>query len=485
MNLEPRRPERDTGYFWHVTDFHLDYNYPERGSHRDNGTVRDGLGPYGDISRDSPRLLVESTVEAMKRIEPAVDFVLWTGDNLGLVKNATWADLYNVTRWIGDLLWRVGQRNGTVLVPTLGNHDWVPQNALNVKDAIFYRDFLTQAGLNRFLPEDAWTTFQRGGYYSRQLSGKIRLISLNTAVWYTYNKGERLWPNDQQMTWLRGQLQDAQHRGQKVFISGHVGPGYFSRSSLGGQPSVVLYGDVNDGYQDLISEYKDVVAGQFFGHQHCNCFVILSNRTGTPVSAIQLAASVTPIGKRHPDRQSFVEANNPCVRLYSYRRSTGELLDYSVYYLDLVKANKAALSGQKPQWELLFSASRHLGVSDLTTPSMVELGYRTAGSEDLLLRYINLSTALKYLGPCDSGCRQAYLCAILASRKPFHETCLGRGRDSRLPGIHHRAIIRTGMGPRDVVVGVSVSLFIVAGIIHLARVKRAGMMRGPRYQRFL
>lgn len=483
----------DIGYFWHVTDFHVDKDYSTRGSrerscHVDvNHTAMDDIGAYGDFLCDAPKLLAQSAVEAMERIHPSVDFVLWTGDNLPHISGVTWPDMYNETRWIGGLLWHWARRHGSFVVPTLGNHDWVPANNMQSRNATLYQGFLNHGGFKQLLPEDAWDTFQHGGYYSRSLpkNKNIQLVCLNSVLWYTGNKGERPGPVDPQMDWLRDQLDHAQHQGQKVFISGHVGPGYFSRARVGQSPSVAYFEDINHRYQDLIAQYKDVVAGQFFGHQHSNGFVILSDKRGAPVSSMQLAGSVTPWGSSDAAYRQVSVPVNPSVRLYAYQRSTGDLLNYDVYYLDLAKANAAAASQKEPEWEHLYSSKHDFGQADLSTASVVELAHRITRSPDLLSRYISLSSSLKDVGPCDTACRQAMLCAILASRKDSHTDCMAEGGKFR-----HAYSSQQGSpneAPttvRDVLVGVSVSVVIVAGIVLLVRAKRAHMMQGPRYGRF-
>ncbi|XP_075730400.1 cyclic GMP-AMP phosphodiesterase SMPDL3A, partial [Rhipicephalus microplus] len=365
-----------TGYFWHVSDFHVDKQYEAGGSrdlfcHRDvNASTMDNTGPYGDFSCDTPELLAQSAIEVMERIKSEVDFVLWTGDNVAHGKWPTWTDVYSHTHWIASLLWHKMGRNQSLIVPTLGNRDWVPANAMRSMDAAAYRGFIISGGFKQLLPEEVWGDFERGGYYSLQLSKNIRLVCLNTVLWYTLNNGGRSRSRgDPQLEWLREQLHDAQRHGQKVlylaekvFISGHIGPGFFLRSLPGEPANILFFDDVNDGYQDLISDYKDVVAGQFFGHQHEHAFVLLSDKAaicsellfflenrgltnaGTPVSCAHLTGSVTPYGSSHPLHKFTSVSVNPSLRLYSYRRSNGMLLDYTVYYLDLQKANMAAAS---------------------------------------------------------------------------------------------------------------------------------------------
>ncbi|KAH7975364.1 hypothetical protein HPB52_000625 [Rhipicephalus sanguineus] len=492
-------------YFWHVTDFHVDKDYTTRGS-RDqachlvaNHTILDDIGAYGDFLCDAPKLLAQSAVEAMERIHPSTDFVLWTGDNLPHVSGVTWADMYNETRYIGELLWHWVQRHKSFVVPTLGNHDWVPANAMEAKNNTLYRAFLTHGGFNQLLPEDAWATFEQGkavclitygGYYSRQLSNKIRLVCLNSVLWYSSNKGERPGPSDPQMAWLRDQLHDAHQQGQKVFISGHVGPGYYSRSLVGQPASMVFFEDINERYQDLIAQYKDIVAGQFFGHQHMNAFVIISDKNG---NSMHLGGSVTPWGSKDPVYRTLSEPTNPCVRLYTYRRSTGELLDYSVYYLDLDKANAAAASQVTAcdnvlmHWSSIGSYRLSLFREILPSEFIIrQLVSDLLGFEIILLRHLFLHriSALKDTSPCDATCRQTMLCAILGSRHDSHTACLSQESKVHTLAVQTDDHGRSTTTVRDVLVGLSVSIVIVAGIVLVVRAKRARMMQGPRYGRF-
>lgn len=139
---------------------------------------------------------------------------------------------------------------------------------------------------------------------------------------------------------------------------------------------------------------------------------------------------------------------------------------------------------QQPEWEFLYSASKDFGRRDLSTDSMVELAHQLTVSPELLSRYINLSSALKDTGPCDATCRKTMLCAILGSRRDSHAACIAQEGK-----VHALTVQMDGHGEatttvRDVLVGLSVSLVIVVGIVLVVRAKRARMMQGPRYGRF-
>ena len=72
-----------SGYFWQVTDFHYDANYSVSGNpaqmchNTSSGSYSNGV--YGNYLCDAPWKLVESATNAMKKIHPNPDFILWTG----------------------------------------------------------------------------------------------------------------------------------------------------------------------------------------------------------------------------------------------------------------------------------------------------------------------------------------------------------------------------------------------------------------------
>ncbi|KAL1438749.1 hypothetical protein MTO96_047678 [Rhipicephalus appendiculatus] len=208
-------------------------------------------------------------------------------------------------------------------------------------DSTSYRGFITSAGFNQLLPEKTWGVFEHGGYYSLQLSKNIRLVCLNTVLWYTLNEVVRSSPrSDPQLKWLREQLHDA-------------------------------HSDRDRRCSFLDTSGRASFSGPFLVRQPAFC---------TPVSSVHLTGSVTPYGSGHPLHKFTSVSANPSLRLYSYRRSNGMLLDYTVYYLDLQKANMAATSKQLPRWERLYSTKDDFGLQDLSTTSMVELAQRISRS---------------------------------------------------------------------------------------------------------
>lgn len=72
------------GNFWHITDLHWDPTYkvtdnPQRVCASSGNRPAANAGSFGDYACDSPWLLINSSVYAMKDILPDPDFIVWTG----------------------------------------------------------------------------------------------------------------------------------------------------------------------------------------------------------------------------------------------------------------------------------------------------------------------------------------------------------------------------------------------------------------------
>lgn len=72
------------GNFWHITDLHWDPTYelsddPQLVCQSSGKRPAANAGQFGDYACDSPWLLINSSVYAMKDILPDPDFIVWTG----------------------------------------------------------------------------------------------------------------------------------------------------------------------------------------------------------------------------------------------------------------------------------------------------------------------------------------------------------------------------------------------------------------------
>jgi sphingomyelin phosphodiesterase len=69
----------------------------------------------------------------------------------------------------------------------------------------------------------------------------------------------------EQHRWIARTLEAAARNGEKVIIIGHIPPGQVT--------SLQTYGDF---YGQIVSQYQDIIVGQFFGHDHRDQFEVVS-----------------------------------------------------------------------------------------------------------------------------------------------------------------------------------------------------------------
>lgn len=177
------------GYFWHISDLHLDTFYSTQGdiykscwqlSHTaasSSSSVRqqtatEAPGPFGHYNCDSPWSLVESAVKTMKAKQgDNVEFVLWTGDALShsaqaLSEQKQLETLRNITELLGRSF------SSPFIFPVLGHEDGSSGPHKYKQMGELWR---------HWLPTDALVTFELGGYYSiEQTRSRLRIVALNT-----------------------------------------------------------------------------------------------------------------------------------------------------------------------------------------------------------------------------------------------------------------------------------------------------------------
>ena len=120
-----------------------------------------------------------------------------------------------------------------------------------------------------------------------------------------------------------------------------------------------------------------------------------------------LAPAVTPWFSTLPG----VGSNNPGVRLYSYSRQTGCVLDYTQYFLNLTAANAAA----RDNWTVEYRATDAYGVPTVNAASMdaVVRRFCDARSSALFNRYFHYNSVSHDLSTCSGQCKRQQVCAAL------------------------------------------------------------------------
>ncbi|XP_034017543.1 acid sphingomyelinase-like phosphodiesterase 3a [Thalassophryne amazonica] len=409
-----------TGRFWHITDLHLDPTYhltsdPTKVCYSSKGAPATHAGVYGDYLCDSPYGLIESAFRHMAPLTQPADFIIWTGDSpphvpvSELSTDTVIQVIHNMTLTI-----RKNFPNLTVY-PALGNHDYWPQDQMPTSTNAIY-----QAAAKLWEPwlhADALRTLAQGGFYSQLIMPGLRLISLNTILYYGPNKVTvNMTDPAGQFDWLQETLQRAEKSLEKVFIIAHVPVGYLPFARY----IPAIKSSHNERLVAIFRTYSHIIAGHFYGHTHRDSIMVLQDTNGKPVNLLFVSPAVTPI-KNVEDPFS----NNPAFRMYLYDANNYTLLDLWQYYLNLTEANEK----QRADWRLEYIMTKAFGLKDLQPQSLFQLGVSFLQPQcDAFDRYfrhfmVSYNSSIR----CEGPCKVSQVCAVLFLDQPSYSTCVERG----------------------------------------------------------
>nr|XP_003479783.1 acid sphingomyelinase-like phosphodiesterase 3a [Cavia porcellus] len=411
----------DRGQFWHVTDLHLDPTYHVTDDHTkvcssSKGANASNPGPFGDVLCDAPYRLILSAFDFIKNSGQEASFMIWTGDSPPhvpvpeLSTDTVIKVITNMTTTIQSVF------PDLQVFPTLGNHDYWPQDQLPVATSQVY-DAVANLW-KAWLDEDALSTLRKGGFYSQKVphNPNLRIISLNTNLYYgpnivTLNQTDPA----SQFEWLESTLNSSQQNKEKVYIIAHVPVGYLPYSS--GITAMRQY--YNEKLVELFRRYSAIIEGQFYGHTHRDSIMVLADGDGRPLSSLFVSPAVTPV------RNVFEkQTNNPGVRLFQYEPHNYTLLDMLQYYLNLTEAN---LKGES-DWQLEYVLTQTYGVGDLQPRNLYGLvkQFAALGSKQFLKYYNYFFVSYDSSMVCDKKCKALQICAIMYLDQASYTDCLKR-----------------------------------------------------------
>ncbi|KAM8847138.1 cyclic GMP-AMP phosphodiesterase SMPDL3A [Synchiropus picturatus] len=416
-----RRHLPGPGRFWHITDLHLDPSYhlskdPTKVCVSSKGAAADHAGVFGDFLCDSPYALIQSAFAHMKNLTQAGDFIIWTGDSPPHVPPAELStDL--VIQVMANMTQSIRQHFPNLPVfPALGNHDYWPQDQMPTSTNAIYK---AAAQLwAPWLQPDALRTLAQGGFYSQLVEPGLRVVSLNTILYYGPNKvTANMTDPAGQFQWLEETLRRSALGLEKVYIIAHVPPGYLPFVT-----NVTAMREVhNERLVGIFRKYSDVIAGQFFGHTHRDSVMVLLDPEGRPLSSLFVSPAVTPI-------RNVLEpySNNPALRMYKYHPEDYCVQDIWQFYLNLTEANQR----QESHWRLEYVMTEAFGLRDLRPLSLLQLGLDLRSprsrSFDSYFRHFMVSydTDLR----CRGGCKLQQVCAVLHVDLRGYSACVAGGR---------------------------------------------------------
>ncbi|XP_072316299.1 acid sphingomyelinase-like phosphodiesterase 3b isoform X2 [Eucyclogobius newberryi] len=350
----------------------------------------------------------------MKAISPDPDFIVWTGDDTPHVPNeqlgeeAVLGIINNLTYVIKKLF------PNTKVYSALGNHDFHPKSQLPAAPHNIYNT--TTEMWKGWLHLESQETFRHGGFYTEELLNRTgyRMIVLNTNLYYDQNKVTAGMEDPAgQFTWADNILTEAAKSKEKVYIIGHVPPGFFEKK----RSTPWFTAKFNEKYLKLIQKHHAVILGQFFGHHHTDSFRMIYNTDGSPASTIFLTPGVTPWKTTLPGVTDG--ANNPGIRLFEYDTQTLLVKDMVTYYLNLTFANEA-----QERWEKEYRLTESFRVPDASPISMHTVLERIANDNCHLQKYYEYNSVSYDLTECNKDCRIDHVCAAREVDFSRYEHCL-------------------------------------------------------------
>ncbi|KAG6025510.1 hypothetical protein E4U41_001501 [Claviceps citrina] len=408
----------------HFSDIHIDPLYKEGTSIecgkpiccRDNekGTLPDPAhraGPFGNHNCDTPMSLEQSMYAYIKSEFPDAAFALFTGDVVDHGAHNT-SQKYNqdiIKHAYGAMHDHLGLVYGTA-----GNHEAHPVNnfepeTVSNKTHWVYEHLFNQwhHELNNSHPADFKSM---GAYSTRYPKGNLRIISLNTNLYYRYNfiLYQRTMERDPngQFAWLVKELNAAEKAGENVYIMGHMPFG--SSDAL---PNASNY------FDQIVKRYSKTIKAMFFGHTHADHFQIsygnYANRFYSNALAVSyICPSLTPT------------SGNPAFRVYDVDPETFAVLDATTYIADL---DDSGYQARGPRWRKYYSAKSAYGhalhppVTDAAAELSPAFWHNVTEAFDKNSDLFNEYFARKSRGwksdeTCSGSCKSREICGLRAAR---------------------------------------------------------------------
>ncbi|GMI14998.1 hypothetical protein TrVE_jg10974 [Triparma verrucosa] len=384
--------------FWQWTDPHVDL-INECAGNKTKGAMF-GNFDNSDTGCGCTPALLDSALDHMKGVdseEGTPDFIFFTGDSpWGSTPIDSEAEIKaQLQKKYPD----------TPIYFCIGNHDVIgDMNPSGDDNKPLYHDTAELWG--DYLDEDAKATFAASGWYSQKISEKVKLVVLNTE-YYDYGNDEVLVGNTYvdgyaQYDWLRSELEKSKDAGEKVYLFGHIPPGYECGK-----------------FSDITDEFAEVIAVTIHGHEHIDTFRLVGEKSHH--------YSVPGMTSGYPRK-------NPSVRLWVHDLEEGEVPDYKQYHFDMINSN----IDETPYWKETYVFSKQYGYNNTRREVLEDLLDRFAAehadpSVSTVFAehkvFYSSDTPVEYQPICDEWCQVQSLCdmnfgAVVQTFGNMMTTCL-------------------------------------------------------------
>jgi hypothetical protein len=302
---------------------------------------------------DTNFVLLDSAIDAMKAEVPDPDVIIMSGDMMvhyfleyfynRLVTNPTEAgyrSLVNQTEQYIAMKLTAAFPDAQIL-PVLGDWDSDMGVVSTPASSAFLTSFATAwnsaVNKNNSAP-DFISTFSSGGYYEARIpiSPNIRLLGLYSVPWAQECTTGCSTIGDAELNWLGEQLADAEQKGEKVWLLGHLPPGIDANTTADNvskgqscEDAVTPFWSETYSSQlyPLFAQYKGTIGFGVFAHEHYDDFRIVNDNLSNFIFGVKLPPSITPLH------------NNPAFISFDYDPAEGVMTDASTFYLSNLASN--------------------------------------------------------------------------------------------------------------------------------------------------
>jgi sphingomyelin phosphodiesterase acid-like 3 len=313
-------------------------------------------GRFSGFGEDTNWALLSSSLDAIRRTAPNIEFTIVTGD---ILVHHFSQKFHSMAKKCEDASFRrfaiktmqfIAAQLGTVapgkpILFTLGNNDSECGDYELQPRGAFLRD--GSAAIAQLLgpltdqtSAGDWTAL--GSYSVPHPSLKhYRVIAVNSVYFSPrYQNACSDIDNDpamDEMRWLESELAKARDHKDKVWLIFHIPPGIDGYATAhatesGREKTAFMWEPVyTEEFRKLLTRYQNTVTISLAGHEHMDDFRLIGN------SLVLMTPAVSPIFNQ-----------NPAFRVVSFRPD-GAISDGSTYYLSNLDA---VLNGMAPEWKL-------------------------------------------------------------------------------------------------------------------------------------
>lgn len=328
-----------------------------------------------------------------------------------------------------------------IVYGTAGNHEAHPVNTFAPQtvgnDTQWLYDSLFKQWSHELNTSSSTDQNFMGFYSTKYPHGNLRIISLNTNMYYRFNLllYQKVMERDPdgQLAWLVNELNAAEKAGENVYIIGHMPMG---------SDDALLNG--SNYFSQIVQRYSKTIKAMFFGHTHADHFQIsysnYVNRMQSNAFAVSyICPSLTPT------------SGHPAFRIYDVDPETFAVLDATTYIADM---DDPSFQQSGPTWKKYYSAKEAYGsaVNPPVTDPAAELSpsfwHNVTEAMEKNQTLFNQYMARKSRGwhadeNCKDACKENEICALRTGRsedlcrKPMQNNTLTHQEKRHETDTHH------------------------------------------------